>query len=136
MPIFSIRASGRVTVSGGQRCNGRQSEELRRRGRVGRQGRHDVELHDLAGRSGIGQVEVHTRDAAAEGLVRAEVAQDVLSRRDVREVHDDVGALGEAHQDRVACGGDVHGRGEEAALVADLPDLDAWDLREVQDQEP
>ena len=32
-------------------------------------------------------------------------------------------------------GGEVHRRGQEAALVADLPDLDAGDVAEVEDQE-
>ena len=39
----------------------------------------DIELHDLAGRVGIGRVEVVTRLAAAEGLVGPDVAEDVVA---------------------------------------------------------
>ena len=54
----------------------------------------------------------------------------------VREVHDDVRTLGQAHEQGVARGRHVHRRGQEATLVADLPDLDTRDLCEVEDQEP
>ena len=75
--------------------------------------------------------------AAAEGLVGADVAEHVVAGRDVGEVHDDVGTLGQAHQQPVAVvRGEVDWRGQEPALVADLPHFDAGDLREVQDQEP
>ena len=68
--------------------------------------------------------------AAAEGLVRTDVAEDVVAHRHVGEVDDQVGSLGQAHEQPVAVGrGEVDRRGQEAALVADLPDLDAGDVR-------
>ena len=73
-------------------------------GRIGADGGHDAELHDLAGRSGIGDLEVVDRLAAAEGLVGADVAEDVVAHGHVGEVDDHVGALGEAHQQPVAVG--------------------------------
>ena len=131
-----MSASGRVTVAGG---SGAIAGSRRNSGGVvgsGATRRHDAELHDLAGGRRVGRVEVDAGDPAAERLVGPEVAEDVAADRHVREVDDDVGALGEAHQEPVAAaGGDVHRGGEEAALVADLPDLDAGDVREVEDQE-
>ena len=45
-------------------------------------------------------------------------------------------AFGQAHQQPVSVHGcDVRRRGEETALVPDLPDLDAGDLIEVENQE-
>ena len=56
--------------------------------------------------------------------------EDVVADRHVGEVDDQVGPFGQAHQQPVAVGGgQVDRRGQEAALVADLPDLDAGDLR-------
>ena len=56
--------------------------------------------------------------------------------RHVREVHDQVGPLGEPHQEPAGVvGGQVHRRSQEAALVADLPHLDARDGAEVEDEE-
>ena len=54
----------------------------------------------------------------------------------VGEVDDDIGALGRAHEQLVAVdGGQVDRRSQETTLVADLPDFDAGDVAEVQDQE-
>ena len=36
--------------------------------------------------------------AAAEGLIRADIAEDVVAHRHVGEVHDDIGAFGRAHE--------------------------------------
>ena len=56
--------------------------------------------------------------------------------RDVGEIDDQVGALGEADEQPVAVvGGEVDRRREESALVADLPHLDPRDVAEVEDQE-
>ena len=100
-------------------------------------GGHDPELHDLAGRGGVGGVEVVAGHAAAEGLVGSDVAEHVVPDRHVGEVDDQVGPLGQAHEQPVAVvGGEVHRGGEEAALVADRPHLDAGDLVEVEDEEP
>jgi len=86
---------------------------------------HHLELHDLAGRARIRWREVHARYAAAERLVRTDVAEDVVSHRYVGEVDDHVGALGVTHQQPVAIHRrEIHRRRQEAALVADLPDLD------------
>jgi hypothetical protein len=95
---------------------------------------------------GIGRVEItllvrfvrrYRRRAAAERLVRPDVAEDVAAHGDVREVDDHVGPLGEAHQEAVAVSrGEIDRRCEEPALVADLPDLDSRDGVEVEDQEP
>ena len=85
---------------------------------------------------GVGGVEVDAGDAATEGLVGSDVAEHVVADRHVGEVDDQIGPLGQAHQQPVAVvGGEVHRGGEEAALVADRPDLDAGDLAEVEDQE-
>ena len=102
MPIFSMSASGRVTVSAGSGAIGGQLEELRRRAGVGADGGHDAELQHLAGQSRIGDVEVVRRLAAAERLVGAEIAEDVVADRDVREVDDHVRPLGQPHQEPVA----------------------------------
>ena len=56
-------------------------------------------------------------------LVRPQVAQHVVARRDVGEVDDEVGPLGQAQQQPVVVGGGQVDRRsvQEAALVADLP---------------
>jgi hypothetical protein len=60
----------------------------------------------------------------------------VAADRHACEVHDQVGALSEAHQEPVVVvGGQVDRCGEEATLVADGPDLHTGDLLEVQNQE-
>ena len=133
----SISASCRVTVAAGSGVSAGSCEELRRRRVVDANCGHDAELQDLAGRPGIGDVEVVAGNATAERLVGADVGEDVVPDRDVREVDDHVGPLGEAHQQPVAViGGQIHRRGEEAALVADLPHLHPGDAAEVEDQEP
>ena len=87
--------------------------------------------------SGSADVEVPLRLPAAEGLVRSDVAQDVPPDRDCGEVDDEIGPLRQPHEQPVAViDGQVDRRREEAALVADLPDLDPRDAGEVQDQEP
>ena len=78
-----------------QRHDGRQLQELRRRGGVVRHGRDDPELHDLSGCGGVGYGEINTRHSAAERLVGADVAEHVIAHRHVGEVHDHVGALGQ-----------------------------------------
>ena len=93
-------------------------------------GGHDPELHDLAGRVGIGDVEVLVGLTAAERLVGSDVGEHVVPDGHVGEVDDQVGPLGQAHEEPVAVvGGEVHRGGEEAALVADRPHLDAGDAR-------
>jgi hypothetical protein len=98
--------------------------------------RHDAELHDLTGAVGVGDVEVAGRLATAEGLVRADVLEDVVPDGNVGEVDDHVRPLGEAHEEAVlvVCR-EIHRGGEEPAFVADLPRLDAGDAAEVEDQE-
>jgi hypothetical protein len=72
--------------------------------------------------SGVGDVEVVRWLAAAERLVRADVPEDVVPDRDVREVDDHVCPFGQPDQQPVAViGRDVDGGGEESALVPDLP---------------
>ena len=135
-----MSASGRVRTSAG---SGVSAGSCRKRGGVvgsGAAAGHDPELQDLSGGIRVGRVEVPGRRltglAAAERLVRSDVAQDVAAHRHVGEVHDQVGALGQPHQQPVVVvGGQVDRGREEAALVADGPDLDAGDLVEVQDQE-
>jgi hypothetical protein len=119
-----------------QRGDRWQPEELRWCRRVGGGGGDDAELHDLAGGVRIGDREVIAGLPAPERFIRPHIPEDVVPDRDVREVDDHVGALGEPHQDPVVVvRGDVHRGSEEAALIADLPDLDAADLVEVEDQE-
>ena len=101
---------------------------------------HDPELQDLSRCLRVGRIEVarlirFSGLAATEGLVRSNVAQDVAAHRHAGEVHDQVGALSEPHQEPVVVvGGQVDRCGEEALLVADGPDLYARDLLEVQNQ--
>ena len=74
--------------------------------------------------------------AATEGFVGSDVGEQVVAQRHVGEVDDQVGPLGETHQQPVVVvGGEVDGGGEEAAFVADRPHLDAGDLVEVEDEE-
>ena len=129
MPIFSMSASGRVTVAAG---SGAMAGSCRNCGGVvgsGADRRHDAELHDLAGAwPGRRPVEVDARHAAAERLVRARrcrarscrpgtlVKSTITSARSARPI-----------SSRLPQRGEVHRRGQEAALVADLPDLDARD---------
>ena len=62
--------------------------------------------------------------------------EHVAARGDVGEVDDHIGAFGQAHEQPVAVvGREVDRRGEEAALVPDLPGLDARDPAEVEDEE-
>src|SRR6266496_3732459 len=56
----------------------RQPEELRRRRVVGVERGHDPELEDLAGRTGVGDLEVIAWDTTAERLVRADVREHVV----------------------------------------------------------
>ena len=75
--------------------------------------------------------------AAAERFVGSDVGEHVVADRHVGEVDDQVGPLGQPHQQPVAvAGGEVDRGFEEAALVADRPHLDAGDLVEVEDEEP
>ena len=84
MPIFSISASGRVTVSAGSGVIAGQLEELRRGRVVDSDRRHDAELHDLPGRVGVGDGRSRSRRlAAAERLVRSDVPEHVVPDRDV-----------------------------------------------------
>ena len=82
----------------GERRDGRRDEELWRRRRIGRLRQPDAELHDLAGRARICDIEAIGRLfaglAAAERLVGPDVAQHVVAERNVREVDDDVRTLG------------------------------------------
>ena len=79
--ISSSRASGRTTVAARQGGDRRQLEELGRGRGVGGEGGDDPELHDLAGRVGIGEVEVLVGLTAAERLVRAHVGEHVVAQR-------------------------------------------------------
>jgi hypothetical protein len=93
-------------------------------------------LHDLTGAVGVGEVEVAGRLAAAEGLVRPDVLEDVVPDGNVGEVDDHVRPLGETHEEAVlVVRREIHRGGEEPAFVADLPHLDAGDTAEVEDQE-
>ena len=86
---------------------------------------------------GIGDVEVFVGFAAAEGFVGTDVGEHVVPDRHVGEVDDQVGPLGQTHEEPVAVGrGQVHRGGEEPAFVADRPHLDAGNLVEVDDEEP
>jgi hypothetical protein len=128
-----------------KRRDRRQDEELGRCCRVSRGGWTDTELHDLARCAGsaasnspssFGSSGGTAGRAAAEGLVRPNILEDVVANGDAGEVDDHVGPLGETHEQSIAvvCR-DVDRRGQEAALVADLPDLNAGDLAEVEDRE-
>ena len=134
MPIFSIKRKRARDRCGGQRHDCRQHQIRRRRRRVGGQRRDNLELHDLAGRCRIRNREVDTRHATAKRLIRTDVAEYVVAHRDVGEIDDHVGALGQAHQQPVAGSREVDRRREETALVADLPDLDTRNVGKVQDQ--
>jgi hypothetical protein len=76
-------------------------------------------LHHLAGRGGIGDIEVARRLTAAERLVRAEVLQDDLSPNpDVSEVNNHIGALSQPHEELL----EPDRGGQETTLGADLPE--------------
>ena len=111
----------------------RQDEVLRRGGAVrGHRSAH-AELEDLTGRGRIGGLEV----AAAEGLVRPDVVQHPFATRDVGEVDDEVGPLGRGEEHlALEVGRHVGGVREQTAVVADLPDVDAGDGGEVEQEEP
>src|SRR5574337_75510 len=120
----------------GQRCDGRENQELRGRCGVGPKGRDDAELQDLSGGGWIGFVEVVGRFATAERLVGADVAQDVATDGHVGKVDNDIGALGGGHEQPVCVkGSEVRRRRQEAAFVADGPDFHAGNAAEIQDQE-
>ncbi len=86
--------------------------------------------------SGSGSGKSTSGSPPAVGLVRAEVAQDVVPGRDVGEVDDHVGALrGGEEEPAGICLHHVVGGGEQAAVVADLVDEHSGDRREVEDQE-
>ena len=145
MDIISRSASFRVRTGSGSEAMAGQRRSLEALSSVGSDGADHPELHDLPGRGRISRLEQpfgrptgrgrEVRFATAEGLVGADVAEDVIAPGHVREVDDHVGAFGQAHQQPIAALGDVDGRRKEAALVADLPDLDPGDTGEVEDQE-
>ena len=55
---------------------------------------------------------------------------------DIAEVDDEVGPFGEGHEQAASVQvGQVDGSGQEPALVADRPHLDARDLGEIEDEE-
>ena len=86
--------------------------------------------------AGSADRKIDTGNTAAKGFVRTDVAQHVVAQRNVGEVDDQVGTLGQAHEQTIAVGRrEVHRRGQETALVADGPHLDTGNLVEVQDQE-
>ena len=126
------RASGRVTGRRRQRRDRRQPQEPRRR-RVDPclERGHDPELHDLPGRRRVGDCRSRSPGSPPpNGSSGPTLREDVAADRHVREVDDQVGPLGEAHQQPVAVDrGEVDRRRQEAALVADLPDLDPRDRR-------
>ena len=97
---------------------------------VGALSADDPELHHLAGRVGVGGVEVVAGSPPPNGSSGAEVEQrDLGADRDVAEVDDHVGPLGGAHQQPL----ELHRRGQEAALGADLPERQV--VLQLQDQE-
>jgi hypothetical protein len=91
------------------------------------------ELHHLAGGAGVGGIEIDAGNAAAEGLVRADVEQcDLGPVGQASEVHNDIRPLSQGHEE---LGRPVptlveiqavhqYGRGQKALLGADLPHLD------------
>jgi hypothetical protein len=120
-----------------ERGAGRQPQVSGRSRGVGGEGGADAELHDLARRGRVGNIEVVGRLTAAERFVGSEVAEHIAPHRHVGEVDDQIGPLGKAHQQPVAVsGGEVDRGSEKPTLVADRPDLDARDLAEVEDEEP
>ena len=91
--------------------------------RIGRGQRPHVELHDLAGRGWVRDVEV-AGEAAARRLVGAFV--DEVERRPDREpaeIDDDVGALSWRDQQSV----ELDRRWQESSLGSDLPEGEATD---------
>ena len=135
-PAFSMSASGRVRTGAG---SGAIAGSRRNRGGV-------VGSAPTAGTtrncmtwpvvSGSAASKSSSGIPPPNGSSGPTLPEDVAADRHVREVDDDVGALGQAHEDPVVViRRDVHRRRQEAALVADLPDLDARDLVEVEDQE-
>src|SRR5215218_441144 len=108
----------------------RQCELARRGAGVDAGGSADMEAHYLPGRVGVGGLEVDAGDPAAEGFVRSDVLEDDFAAdREVREVDNRVGALGRAEQQLRQ----LDGRGQEAALVPDLPERQP--VGEAQNQE-
>ena len=139
MPDLSMSTSGRVTDSGGSGVIGGQHEELRRRRRVGRGRGDDAELAAPARSSrGRRRREVDAGDAAAERLVGPDIAAARGSPTGTFAKSTMTSARSAEPQQEAAAvvGRHVHRRSEEAALVADLPGLDARDAGEVEDQEP
>ena len=127
-PDFSISASGRRDRRrAGAAVIGRQDEELRR-GASGpvptagttRNCRTCPVVSRVGRRRSPRRVSPPPNGSSGPTLRRT-----WLPTGHVGEVDDDVGPLRQAHQQPVAVvGGEVDRRGEEAALVADLPDLD------------
>ena len=127
----SLSETWRVLVAAPSGASAGRPSLLRRRAGVGRGRADDAKEHHLSGRLGVGLVEVLARGPAPERLVGGEVLENNLAPRgDVREVDDHVGALGRAEQQLL----DLHRGGQEAAVVADLPERHI--ASHPQDQEP
>ncbi len=103
----------------------------------------DPEAHDLAARARISRIEVDSRYTATERFVRTKVDQiDRGAIRQFAEVDDDIGALGQRHEQlclAVTAAVQVQGihvdRGRKESLFgADLPDLHIR-IIELQPQE-
>jgi hypothetical protein len=79
---------------------------------------HD-ELHDLACHGGVRCVEIPVQHPTSERLIGALVDEvELRPNPEAREVDDDIGPLGQAHEELT----ELHGSGEKAALGADLPE--------------
>jgi 1,2-phenylacetyl-CoA epoxidase PaaB subunit len=84
----------------------------------------------------ICRIKVITRLTASEGLVWANVAEDVIADRNVGKVHDHVGSLGQTHQQTASViSRQVYRRRKETTLVSNLPHFNSGDVAEVQNQE-
>ena len=117
-----------------QRRDRRQHQVLWWRRRIRSRSRHHSELHDLAGGGRFRDVEINSRDAAAEWLVRPDVTKNVAAERDVREVDNDVRTLGRRQQQTVSGGRDVDQSGQQApSSPSARPRLP--DRTEIEDQE-
>ena len=69
---MTVAAGSGVMAGSGRNCGGVEASTV--------DGGHDPELHDLAGRVGIGHVEVLAGLTAAERLVGSDVGEHVVAR--------------------------------------------------------
>ncbi len=117
--------------------DGRQPQVLWRRGRIWSNCGYDTELHELAGRGGVGNREILTGYATPKWFIGSDIAENVIANRHVGKVDDHIGAFGQPHQESVAMvRREVDRRRQKPAFVTNHPDFHAGYLVEVQDQEP